>query len=233
MEGDDFRHRGRESDYGDEPAYGREQHRFEGRHQQYSQTYGPGQYGQYYGPSPYGQGPYGQYYGPSPYGQSPYGQYYGPNNYSQGPYGQYYGPIGWGGRDEGFMSEPGRFEGARGIERERGRGGFRGKGPKGWTRSDERIREDVCERLADSDDVDASDITVKVEGGEVTLEGTVDSRWAKREAEELACGARGAKDCLNHLKVKAEPATASSAMGKPGNGHTQGSRTPAPSSRPT
>ena len=55
----------------------------------------------------------------------------------------------------------------------------RGRGPRDYKRSDERIREDVCDRLTEDHDIDASEITVKVEGGEVTLEGTVEDRRLK------------------------------------------------------
>src|SRR6187431_1632181 len=51
--------------------------------------------------------------------------------------------------------------------------GNQGKGPKGYKRPDHRIREDVCDRLSDDDELDASEITVTVKDGEVTLEGTV------------------------------------------------------------
>ena len=42
-------------------------------------------------------------------------------------------------------------------------GGHRGHGPKGYRRSDERIRDDVSDRLSDDSWLDASDIEVKVE----------------------------------------------------------------------
>ena len=62
------------------------------------------------------------------------------------------------------------------------RGGYSGKGPRGYTRSDDRVREDVCDRLSWDDEVDASDITVTVSQGEVTLEGNVPDRHSKRHA---------------------------------------------------
>ena len=77
----------------------------------------------------------------------------------------------------------------------------RGKGPKGYTRSDDRIREDVNDRLSDDDMLDASDITVTVSGGEVTLEGRVDSRQAKRAAEDCAETCSGVKHVQNNLRV--------------------------------
>jgi len=80
-------------------------------------------------------------------------------------------------------------------------GGFAGRGPKGYSRSDERIREDVCERLSSDDDVDASEIEVKVQNGEVTLEGSVVTRTMKHQAENLADEVLGVKDVHNNLRV--------------------------------
>ena len=77
----------------------------------------------------------------------------------------------------------------------------RGKGPKDYQRSDDRIREDVCDRLADDGTVDASDITVRVEKGEVTLDGQVDSRRAKRSAEDCVEAVSGVQHCQNNLRV--------------------------------
>jgi hypothetical protein len=81
------------------------------------------------------------------------------------------------------------------------RGSFAGRGPKGYTRTDERIREDVCDRLSMDDDIDASEIDVRVENGEVTLEGTVPTRSMKHQAEDLAEDLPGVKDVHNKLRV--------------------------------
>jgi hypothetical protein len=68
-------------------------------------------------------------------------------------------------------------------------------------RSDERIREDVCERLSGDDGLDGSDIAVRVAAGEVTLDGTVEEGRAKRIAEEIACSCSGVVDVHNALRV--------------------------------
>ena len=78
---------------------------------------------------------------------------------------------------------------------------FTGRGPKNWTRSDARIHDDVCERLAHHRDVDASDIEVKVEGGEVTLSGGVASRFMKYAAEDAAAEVMGVHDVHNRLRI--------------------------------
>ena len=85
--------------------------------------------------------------------------------------------------------------------RERLRGPFAGRGPKGYQRSDARIREDVCDRLADAPFIDASDIEVVVKEGEVTLSGTVANREQKRRSEDVIDTVPGVKDVQNRLRV--------------------------------
>lgn len=77
-----------------------------------------------------------------------------------------------------------------------------GRGPKGYVRSDERIREDVCDRLSDDDEIDARDITVTVKGGEVILEGTAIDRRTKHRAEDVAESVSGVKEVTNHLRAR-------------------------------
>ena len=82
-----------------------------------------------------------------------------------------------------------------------GQGHF-GKGPKGYVRSDERIREDICDRLSDDDEIDARDITVTVKNAEVTLEGQVIDRRSKHRAEDVAESVSGVKEVSNHLRAR-------------------------------
>jgi osmotically-inducible protein OsmY len=79
--------------------------------------------------------------------------------------------------------------------------GMAGKGPRGYIRSDQRIREYVGDLLTDNDSLDASAIDVQVEAGEVTLDGTVDTRIAKRHAEDLIDRVSGVKHVQNNLRV--------------------------------
>jgi osmotically-inducible protein OsmY len=79
----------------------------------------------------------------------------------------------------------------------------RGRGPKGYQRSDQRLLEDICERLSDDPYIDASDIEVTCESGNVTLAGTVESRAMKHEVEDLVADCHGAQDIVNNLKVAA------------------------------
>jgi hypothetical protein len=96
---------------------------------------------------------------------------------------------------------------------ERRAGEHRGRGPSDYVRSDERIHEDVNERLADDGWLDASDIRVKVQKGEVTLGGLVGSREDKRRAEHICDAVYGVKHTQNNLRVR------DSSMAKPGDEH--------------
>lgn len=78
---------------------------------------------------------------------------------------------------------------------------FRGRGPKGYRRSDERVRDEVCEALTEDSFVDATDVTVEVKDGEVTLTGAVPSREQKRRASACAEHVGGVRDVFNQLRV--------------------------------
>ena len=80
-------------------------------------------------------------------------------------------------------------------------GEHRGKGPKDYKRSDDRIREDVCDRLSDDGRIDASNIDVRVSGNEVILSGSVDSKDVKRRAEDVAESVSGVSNVQNQLRV--------------------------------
>jgi len=157
----------------------------------------------------YGEGERGFYgrggmSGGSEYG--PGGTRYGGGNYGGAGYGSGGRTPGWGhergfgnGWDPGFRGPDLRSPGT--DLRSNLRGGFAGRGPKNYVRTDERIREDVCDRLSIDDDVDASEVEVRVQDGEVMLEGSVPTRSMKHRAEDLAEDASGVKDVHNHLRV--------------------------------
>lgn len=50
---------------------------------------------------------------------------------------------------------------------------FKGRGPRNYRPTDERIRERLCEVLTDHPDVDASDLVLDVECGIVQLQGSI------------------------------------------------------------
>jgi osmotically-inducible protein OsmY len=77
-----------------------------------------------------------------------------------------------------------------------------GRGPRGYRRGDDRIREDVCDRLTDDPRVDASDVDVNINNGEVTLSGSVRTRQEKRITEDVVENITGVREVNNNLKVK-------------------------------
>jgi len=87
-----------------------------------------------------------------------------------------------------------------------------GRGPKDYKRSNERIREDVSDRLAQDAFVDASDITVNVHDCEVTLSGTVGTRDQKHAAEDCVEAVSGVRDVHNELRVNRQDGPPSSSL---------------------
>jgi len=88
-----------------------------------------------------------------------------------------------------------------------GRESYAGRGPKGYRRSDDRIREEVSDALTADPLVDASEITVHVENCHVTLIGTVAARDQKRRAEDCAERVSGVDDVTNNLRVNKQDYT--------------------------
>jgi osmotically-inducible protein OsmY len=159
-------------------------------------------------------GGYGRGYGSAGYG----GSYGRGTDWSGSSYGE-----GWAGgrreagygrdreQDRGWFDRAadevsswfGDEEAERRRRRDQERGHY-GKGPRGYARSDERIREDVNDRLTDDWQVDASEIEVNVSNGEVTLSGTVNTRDEKRRAEDLAENVSGVRHVQNNLRVQSQ-----------------------------
>ncbi len=82
-------------------------------------------------------------------------------------------------------------------------------GPKGYQRSDERIREDICDRLMKAaNHIDSSQVTVEVSGAKVLLEGTVPDRRMKHAIEDVADSCLGVQDIDNRLRVQPAPPAA-------------------------
>lgn len=134
----------------------------------------------------------------------------GGEGYGSGRFGggRYYEPrSGWGdpsawGAEQGARS---RWSGAGfgGSERSAASesGPHAGRGPRNYQRSDDRIREDICDVLCDHGYIDASDIEVTVLNGEVTLIGIVPERSQKRMAEDSAEQVSGVREVHNQLRV--------------------------------
>ncbi len=103
-----------------------------------------------------------------------------------------------------------------------GQGGARRRyppGPKGYQRSDERVKEDISERLYRAYHIDSSEVTVDVRAGKVTLEGTVPSRHMKHAIEDMVDDCPGVVEIDNRIRVAglnyqgSSPASASSPTG--------------------
>jgi osmotically-inducible protein OsmY len=116
------------------------------------------------------------------------------------------------GSNYGFGSGAGTYGGSqqqrqgwRGSQSSREMGGrtgqHAGKGPKDFRRSDERLREEISEHLMADPDIDASELTVNVKDGEVTLEGSVPDRQTKRDAEDCVENVLGVRQVNNRLRV--------------------------------
>jgi hypothetical protein len=106
----------------------------------------------------------------------------------------------------GGASAPGRGQPGAGAGGEYRAGtlaqSFTGRGPRGYRRSDERIREELCDVLTEHPEIDASDIEVTVQHGEVTLSGMVEDRAAKHMAEQMAEEISGVDQVHNQLRVR-------------------------------
>jgi osmotically-inducible protein OsmY len=117
-----------------------------------------------------------------------------------------YGNRGYGNRERDWWDratdEVSSWFGDEDAQRRRQMDHHRGRGPKNYTRSDDRIRDDVSDQLTDDPLIDASDIEVSANGQEVTLSGTVASRNERRLAEEVAEQVSGVKYVQNNLRVK-------------------------------
>lgn len=186
---------------------------------------------------------YRDYPGPADYGSDDFerGGGYGRDagyptpDYGIQGYGDY-GTQGYGGQayaGQSYGMEAGREHGGERSWMERagerigswfgaGDGGsHRGRGPKNYARSDERVRDDINDRLTDDTWIDASEIEVLVTACEVTLSGTVASRDEKRRAEDLADQVSGVKHVQNNLRVERQ------------SGVTQSDEGPASTSTPT
>jgi osmotically-inducible protein OsmY len=95
--------------------------------------------------------------------------------------------------------------------------GSRRTDPRGYIRSDERVRENVCEALAHSG-LDVSDVSVSVTDGRVVLEGTVPNRRIKHHVEDCTVECAGVNDVDNRIRVAGASGTGASGAGGSGAG---------------
>jgi hypothetical protein len=109
----------------------------------------------------------------------------GDGGFGEGPLGPHY-----------FKSTP--------KKREAVESDYSGLGPRSYQRSDQRIYEDVCEILTRSKEVDAREIEISVDHGEVTLMGTVSDHRMKLLAEKCIEDCPGILETINQLRVRSE-----------------------------
>jgi osmotically-inducible protein OsmY len=104
----------------------------------------------------------------------------------------------------GHLGGRGWYEGySDAMHREQGQEGqHAGRGPRNYKRSDNRIEEDINDRLTQHPMLDATDVEVSVQNGEVTLKGYVEHRQAKRMAEDVAESVYGVKEVNNQIKMR-------------------------------
>ncbi len=78
---------------------------------------------------------------------------------------------------------------------------YKGKGPKGYHQSDERVWENACEALMNSPFVDATEIVVVTQDGKVILEGEVSHEQEKQAASEAVKSVLPSFVIENEIKV--------------------------------
>ncbi len=189
---------------------------------EYSPDYGTRYYGREDYPRYRGRRDYG--YRGEDYGRSyEYGDYrdygYDPQSFRGAPYtgsfedervSRRYDPYGRRRHDRNWWDrasdEVASWFGDEDAERRRHldevRGGhYRGRGPRGYQRSDERIREDINDRLTDHIYLDAYEVDVSINEGEVVLSGKVNSRYDKRLVEDIAESVSGVRNVQNNLRI--------------------------------
>ncbi|HEY8506948.1 MAG TPA: BON domain-containing protein [Steroidobacteraceae bacterium] len=207
--------RGRGEQYGDEE---RSYTSYNPRHASggYGEWRPPGEsYGGYGSTGDYGFGSQGQ----GRFRDSPGLRYFGTGSYSSGGAGfaggygeqRFNAPYSEGGMQGGGWPRGtpqygyGGYGGRYGQEQREHKPGllsrmFR-RGPKNYQRSDERLREDICERLINAADIDSSEVSITVSSGKVTLEGTVPERYMKHAIEDLVDACPGVQDIDNRIRV--------------------------------
>lgn len=111
---------------------------------------------------------------------------YGWSQYNGEPFSRgYFGEEYWGARESWMRQGP-----------------YTGRGPSNYQRSDQSIKDEVCERLTRHGHIDARKINIDVNGGVVTLRGSVDDRRMKRMAEDAIDSVPGVEDINDELTIQ-------------------------------
>jgi BON domain len=75
------------------------------------------------------------------------------------------------------------------------------RGPRNYVRSDERIRDEICERLVRDPRLEVGEVSIEVKDGTVLLSGTVPERRMKHAVEDVVDDCWGVTDIENRLRV--------------------------------
>jgi osmotically-inducible protein OsmY len=82
-----------------------------------------------------------------------------------------------------------------------------GRGPTGYHRPDDSVREEIVERLVRDPWIDATDVEVRVKDRVVTLDGVLADRRQRRMAEDVAWSVYGVENVNNEIHVNDHRAT--------------------------
>jgi hypothetical protein len=96
-------------------------------------------------------------------------------------------------------------------------------GPKGYQRSDERLKEDISERLMEAVHIDSREVTVEVRDAKVVLEGVVPDRRMRHAIEDLVDACPGVQDIDNRVGVGSASVPAVGTVGTTSTGMGMGS----------
>ncbi|MCY0989424.1 BON domain-containing protein [Nannocystis sp. ILAH1] len=130
--------------------------------------------------------------------EAPFEEFIDPGFRSRGLYGE----VTWPDREpQPWPSAPRAREGDALAASESGRGRYVGCGPRSYRRSDARIAEDINEALTWHPDIDASEVEVAVERGNVTLTGLVYDPQTRRLIVELALQTAGVAELDDRMSI--------------------------------
>lgn len=76
-----------------------------------------------------------------------------------------------------------------------------GKGPRGYTKRDQAILEEICEELTRDSHIDASQLSVQVVDGVVILSGEIESLEAKDRIMGIVSEVHGISQFVNEMRV--------------------------------
>lgn len=156
---------------------------------------------------------------PSPYGSDPSWPRPAVRERAWGPPGYRYGGSerGYGERaSHELRSRDGADRGGEPDLYRPHRGPHFGKGPKGYQRADDRIRDEICERLARDGYIDASGIEVAVAGGVVRLLGSVQQVEDRHAVERVILDVYGVQEVRSELRLERSESQQSAASNDAG-----------------